>query len=273
MDPLISIITPSFQQARFLRACIDSVLSQDYPEVEYIINDGGSDDGSVEILKSYGDRITWTSGPDGGQAAAINTGLKRSRGAILGYLNSDDVLVPGACRAIAEAFAHHPQADVIYGKAEMIGEDGQVLGLYRTQPTVTEELRADCTICQPAAFWRREIQDKVGLLDESLQTALDYDFWIRIHQSGGQFRFLDKVLAQSRDYPGTKTRRDRDLVFQEIFSISRRHLGEINSRWIESYLHYLKFETRSPLRWLIPRTAPRRQPLVRLIRAFSRRCR
>ncbi|RKX35593.1 MAG: glycosyltransferase [Verrucomicrobia bacterium] len=269
MEPLITIITPSFQQARFLRACIDSVLNQKYPNLEYLVMDGGSTDGSVEVLKSYGDRIVWSSGPDDGQAAAINAGIRRSRGAILGYLNSDDALLPGALQTVANAFASNPTVDVIYGDAELIDESGCGVGVYPTRAFDEATFFGDCYICQPAAFWRRETQHQAGLLDESLHSALDYEYWIRIARAGGRFLHLEVPLAQSRDYPETKTRSDRTGAFREIFSISRRHLGAIHPRWIEAYLYYVRFETRSWWRGFIPRTENRRKKWVNLIRVLS----
>ena len=269
MEPLITIITPSFQQARFLGACLDSVLNQDYPNLEYLVMDGGSTDGSVEILKSYGDRIAWSSGPDGGQAAAINAGIRRSRGAILAYLNSDDILLPGALQTVANAFASNPTTDVIYGDAELIDVSGSVVGAYPTRAFEKATFVGDCYICQPAAFWRREIQHRVGLLDESLHSALDYEYWIRIARSGGRFLHLEMPLAQSRDYPETKTRSDRARAFREIFSISRRHLGGVHPRWIESYLYYIRTETGKWWRRFIPPTRKRRRKWVSLIRILS----
>ena len=273
MDPLISIVTPSFQQARFLRACIDSVLTQDYPNREYCVQDGGSTDGSVAILKSYQDKLRWISRPDGGQAAAINARLMASHGEILGYLNSDDALRPDALRQVAAAFKAHPEIDVVYGNADLIDKSGQVTGRYRTLPFDPETFFGDCYLSQPATFWRRRILDKIGLFDETLQVGMDYDYWIRIILAGGGFLHLDPVLAQSRDYPETKTRSNRSGAFNEIFSISRRHLGFIHARWIESYLYYLKYETKASVRWFIPGSEIGRRPLVRLIHAFSKRCR
>jgi glycosyltransferase involved in cell wall biosynthesis len=265
MDPLITIITPSFEQARFLRACIDSVLSQDYPNLEYLVMDGGSTDGSIDILKSYGDRIVLSTGPDGGQAAAINSGMRQSRGAILGFLNSDDVLLPGALRAVADAYSSNPDVDVIYGDAELIDESGEVFGTYPTQTFDQATFAADCYICQPAAFWRRETQHEFGLLDESLHSALDYEYWIRIARSGGRFFHLKSTLAQARDYPETKTRSDRARAFREIFAISRRHLGSVHPRWIDCYLTHIRFDTDKWWRGLIPRKEKRRRKLVHLI--------
>lgn len=273
MDPLISIVTPSFQQAPFLRACVDSVLNQDYPNFEYRVQDGGSTDESVAILESYGGRFSWSSGPDDGQAAAINTGLLASHGQILGYLNSDDTLCSGALRTVADTFAAHPEIEVIYGDADIIDTDGQVTGRHRTLPFDRESFLGDCYICQPATFWRRESMDRIGLFDPSLQVAMDYDYWIRIVLKGGRFLYLEQTLAQARDYPQTKTRSNRKGAFREIFSISRRHLGRIHPRWIESYLYYVRFETDAWWRYLIPGSEKYRRPLVRLLTAASRRCR
>ncbi len=273
MSPLISIVTPSFQQAPFLRACLDSILNQDYPNLECIVMDGGSTDGSVEILKEFDDRITWTSGKDGGQAAALNQGFSQAKGSILGYLNSDDRLLPGALQSVAKAFRENPSADVVYGRAELIDRDGEPLALYPTVPFEREVLYGDCFICQPAAFWRRETADRIGSFEESLHATMDYDFWIRIARADGFFLYLEEVLAQSRDYPETKTRSNRARVFHEIFSLSRRHLGGIHPRWIDSYLQHLRTETNLWWRRIIPRSEKNRRPMVRLITAFSRSCR
>src|SRR5438270_571819 len=117
MLPIVSMVTPSFNQGRFLRRTIDSVLSQDYPHVEYLVFDGGSTDESIDVLRSYGDRFLWTSERDRGQTDAINKGLRRAKGDILAYLNSDDVLLPGAIATVAEHFRKNPAWDVVYGNA------------------------------------------------------------------------------------------------------------------------------------------------------------
>ena len=145
MMPLVSIVTPSFNQAAFLRRTIDSVLGQDYPHIEYIVIDGGSTDGSVEILRSYGERVRWVSEPDRGQSDAINKGFARCRGTIRGYLNSDDVLWPGAVRTVVAHFADQRDWDLIYGNAYHIDADDRILGplsdsALRFRPAVAELL-------------------------------------------------------------------------------------------------------------------------------------
>ena len=182
---MVSIVTPSYQQGRFLRACIESVLSQDYPHIEYFIFDGGSTDESRAILESYNGRFFWRSQPDGGQTNAINAGLKLARGNILAYLNSDDLLLPGAVSAVVEEWTRRPSIDLLYGRAHYIDEQGNVTGEYDTRDFQLDEFKGHCTICQPAAFWSRRIMDSVGLFDQDFQTAMDYEYWQRIAAQNG----------------------------------------------------------------------------------------
>src|SRR5262245_29974254 len=179
-QPRVSIITPSFNQAHFLRRTVESVLGQSYPHVEYIVVDGGSTDGTVEVLQSYGHQLTWVSEPDRGQSAAINKGLSWARGEVLAYLNSDDVLLPGAVARVVAHLTANPHCDLVYGRAHYIDEHDQVVGAYHTDDYSFARLMHDCCICQPAAFWRRRIQDRVGAFDEALDYAMDYDYWLRV---------------------------------------------------------------------------------------------
>lgn len=150
--PLVSIVTPSFNQGRFLKRTIDSVLSQNYPHIEYIVIDGGSTDDSVNILSSYTDRFFWISEPDNGQTHAINKGIKRAKGEILAYLNSDDVLTPGAIQKVVDFFLNDPHCDMVYGQADYIDEQDNIIGTYRTDEYSFNRLAKDCMICQPSAF-------------------------------------------------------------------------------------------------------------------------
>ena len=154
-SPLVSIVTPSFNQGRFLKRTIASVLLQDYPLIEYCVIDGGSRDDSIDILRTYGERFYWHSQPDNGQSDAINQGMRRSRGDILAYLNSDDVLKPGAISAVVKHFANHPEWDLIYGNAQNINADDSVINDYPAEPYSFDKLLQTCCICQPATFWRR----------------------------------------------------------------------------------------------------------------------
>src|SRR5512140_3473813 len=131
--PLISIVTPSLDQGRFIRAAIESVLSQGYPGLDYFVQDGGSTDETLSVLEEYRGKVPFVSGPDGGQADAINQGLARARGEVLGYLNSDDLLLPGALRAVGEAFAADPELVLVYGRASLVDANGDRLGAWLTQ--------------------------------------------------------------------------------------------------------------------------------------------
>lgn len=208
--PLVTIVTPSFNQGQFLEQTIQSVLGQDYPRLEYIVMDGGSSDNSREILQRYAERLAyWESQPDRGQAEAINKGLRRAQGDILGWLNSDDVLLPGVVRRTVEVFARHPEVDVIYGHLERIDADGRVVPtplLPKDQVTFGKErVIGECVVNQPGSFWRRSVMEKAGMLDDSLQYVMDYEYWIRLALAGANFLRLPQTAARFRLSSGSKT--------------------------------------------------------------------
>lgn len=240
--PLVSIVTPSYNQGRFLQRTIESVLRQNYSKTEYVVIDGGSKDESSEILKSYGDRFFWVSEPDNGQTHAINKGLSRLNGEIFAYLNSDDVLLPQAIEKVVRFFQQHPECDMVYGNAFYIDENDKVIGTYKTADYSFDRLVQDCMICQPATFWRRQVTEKIGLFDESLNYAMDYDYWLRMAKNGINIRFLPETLAGSRLYPETKTLSARSSVYQEIFNTCRKHAGYIHKSYYQGYWHHLIFE-------------------------------
>ena len=153
----MSIVTPSFNQGAFIRQTIDSVLNQDYPHIDYRVIDGGSTDDTVEVLKSYGARVAWVSEKDRGQAHAINKGAAEARGEIRAYLNSDDLLRPGAVRRVVDHFRDHPVCDLVYGRDALIGADGRYLGMYPTEEYSFDAL-ADCVLYQPAGRVQRRIE-------------------------------------------------------------------------------------------------------------------
>ncbi|MEW5828154.1 MAG: glycosyltransferase family 2 protein [Chloroflexota bacterium] len=185
--PSISIVTPSLNQGRFIEATIQSVLAQGYPSLEYIVADGGSTDGTLEILEKYDVSIRWFSEKDNGQTNAINKGLKLAGGAILAYLNADDILLPGALRLVAEGFLSHPEAGWITGRSRIIDERGNAIrsfiSLYKNALLLTRSHRLLLVtnyISQPATFWRRALLDQCGLLDESFNFVMDYEYWLRL---------------------------------------------------------------------------------------------
>jgi GT2 family glycosyltransferase len=236
--PLVSIVTPSFNQGRFLRRTIDSVLAQDYPHIEYVVIDGGSSDDSTAVLHSYGDRIRWVSEPDRGQSDAINKGFARCRGTIRAYLNSDDVLWPDAVRTVVEQFERHPDWDLVYGNAYHIDADDRILERYPTARYDLGRLLQNCFICQPAAFWRTEIAHRVGAFDAELHYAMDLDYWLRIDRAGGRLQQVPEVLACSRVHPATKTLSARTQAYREMLEVCRRHAGLAGFSQYFAYWHH-----------------------------------
>lgn len=230
----VSIVTPSYNQGQFIRRTIDSVLGQDIP-LEYIVMDGGSQDETVSILKEYGERITWVSEKDGGQANGVNKGIHASRGEIIGWLNSDDIYYPGAVQKALKYFEEHPETQVLYGEAYHIDPQDQIIDKYYTEPWDFKRLLDVCFICQPAVFFRRELIEQYGDLDESLQLAMDYELWIRWGLKGVRFDFLPELLAGSRLYQENKTLRNREKTHREFNNLLLKSIGYVPERWIYNY--------------------------------------
>jgi glycosyltransferase involved in cell wall biosynthesis len=208
----ISIITPSFNQAQFLERTIQSVLCQRGPfDLEYIVLDGGSTDGSLEILRGYGDRLHWRSASDRGQVDAINVGLGMASGDIVGWLNSDDLLLPGALVRVAEAFSNAPELIWMHGRCRIIDADDRIIrgwvDLYKHRRSMRYSLNSLLTenfVSQMTAFWRRDVHARVGLLDESVPLAFDYDLWIRLARISPPL-YVSTYLACFRWYESSKS--------------------------------------------------------------------
>lgn len=203
-QPLVSVVIPCLNRASFLGPTIESVLQQDYPKVECIIIDGGSSDGTLDILRSYGERIRWVSEPDRGHADGINKGWRMSRGEVLAWLNADDVwVVPGAVRTAVDYLAAHPDTDVVYGDCGAIDADGELAGMSYLHPWDLEYAVEFCDHCipQPAAFMRRSVLEKVGWLDTSFVSKKDHELWLRIALAGS-IEYLPVLLAHARITPG-----------------------------------------------------------------------
>jgi len=179
--PLVSIVTPTYNQAAFLPETIDTVLSQDYPHIEHIVIDDGSTDNTREILSRYGDRFIWESQANQGQTPTINKGWQQSRGEIITWLNSDDTYLPGAVTKAVEYLQQHPDIDVVYGDTLFTEADGTPLEQTRARHFSYRGLVADCfnPIPQPSAFIRRKVIEDIGLLDPHFYYFMDWDFWLR----------------------------------------------------------------------------------------------
>lgn len=222
MTPRISIITPSFQQARFLPWTIESVLSQGYGNLEYLIADGGSTDGSTALIESIADRLSWwCSEPDKGQSHAINKAIAASTGDVIGWVNSDDMLLPGCLHAVAHAF-QDPRIEAICGWGVMMSESGHVLRRWVfPQPTRGSLLRTS-VLFQPAVFWRRSVVDRIGPLDESLALCMDQEYFARMANRGILPILLPRFLAAYRRHGSTKTHTE-----SRRGGLESRHVSEL----------------------------------------------
>lgn len=204
--PRISVITPSFNQAAFLERTIRSVLDQGYPNLEYMIVDGGSTDGSVDIIRRYARHLAyWVSEPDGGQVEAINKGLRRATGDWVAWQNSDDVYYPGAFQDLADAAAKHMRARLIIGDMMLIDEHDRPLRDIRyADPTYHALLAEGMVLTNQSAFWRRELHDKVGYLDEHYQCSFDYEWFLRVTQHA-ESAHVSRIWGGLRLHGETKT--------------------------------------------------------------------
>ena len=241
--PLVSIVTPSFNAAEFIEETIRSVLAQDYPRIEYLVMDGGSTDGTREILERYGSRLQFVCEPDAGTSDAINRGFRKAKGEILAWLGADDLYLPGAVSAAVAALEEDPAAGAVYGGGYWIDETGRTLGRYPTEaPYDPAMFRRECPICQPACFLRREAVEAVGGLDQSLQSAFDYDLWIRLSRRY-PFRAIPRHLAQSRMHSRNKSLGQKTRMFEECIRLLGRNYGYVPVHWVYGYVSFLRDRT------------------------------
>jgi glycosyltransferase involved in cell wall biosynthesis len=286
--PLVSIVTPSLDQGRFIRATIESILSQDYPNLEYWVMDGGSKDATLEILRSYGDRLYWVSEADGGQSQAVNKGWKRSQGEILGWVNADDLLEPLAVRFAVDALLARPDVGALYGDTVYIDEVDKVMQAYPTRPFNYEALVGETEnfIPQPSVFMRRNVLEKAGFLNEALHYVMDYDLWLRIGLIT-PMEYLPIKMAALRLHASAKTVKAMSqfanefaLMYENLFlnptlpeALQRRQIEIMHT----AYVHSASFcfwggETRMALHFLQKawrlRRLPRRRTFWYLL-AFS----
>jgi len=243
----ISIITPSLNQCAYLRQTMQSILSQqgDF-ELQWVVVDGESRDGTVELLQAINNpRVSWTSELDGGQAAAVNKGLGRAEGQIVGWLNSDDLYVPGALAEVARVFDQRPEAQWVVGQCGIIDGQGREIRARVTQyknralrKYTYRKLLRENMISQPAVFWRQSFGWQVGALDESLHYTMDYDLWLRMGKLSEPVR-VERELAKFRIHGQSKSGKVNREQFDEQFRVADRYFG---NDWISRLAHRINVE-------------------------------
>jgi len=267
--PLITIVTPSFNQAAYIGETIESVLSQAGEfEIEYFIMDGGSTDGSVEIIKSYAEHLScgeyplrcmgatleWVSHKDKGQSDAINQGLRRATGEIAGYINSDDAFCDGAFARVLQEFAARPEADFIYGDGDVIGAEGELQWEWLSRPYDHGVMTSyhfwwnDFTnyIMQQATFWRRSVMERIGYFDENFHYAMDTEYWIRAGHHGLHLHHLPHKLGKFRLITGTKSLSSPTVFWKDYLEIFRRYRG---ARQLGRFFAYFYYNVAKQLGW------------------------
>lgn len=233
----ISIITPSFKQARFIEITMRSVLEQDYPNIEYIVIDGGSQDGTLEILQKYADRLTaWVSEPDLGQTDAINKGFARATGEVLAWLNSDDTYNPGAVAAAVDFLVKNPGVGMVYADTNFIDEKGQKIGRFHAAQTDYHRLRQGYVhIPQQATFFRADLWRQVGPLDPDFFFAMDYDLWVRLAKLAPLAYLPGQTWANFRLHTSGKTIAAGDRCWPEMLKVHYRNGGSFFATIVARY--------------------------------------
>lgn len=229
--PLVTVAVPSFNQGRYLAAALDSILTQDLP-MEIFVADGGSTDGSVDIIERYAPRLAgWRSHRDAGQSAAINEGIARGTAPYVCWLNSDDLFEPGGLHALLQALDADPALPAVYGRAWNLDDRTGRKWPVWVQPFDERRLALRCIISQPATLMRRSCWEAVGGIDESLHMSMDYDLWWRLYKSSGPLGFVDAFVAVNREHDATKTRNNRSRHYREAMAVVARHYGSVPLKW------------------------------------------
>lgn len=231
-EPLITIAVPSFNQGRYLDQALTSIFDQEVP-VEVFVLDGGSTDGTAAVIEKWKPRLAgWRSrANDGGQAAAINEGIRQGRAPLVCWLNSDDWLLQGGLRALVDAIEKVPAAPAVYGRAwNHVERSGRRYPVW-VEPFDIRRLALRCIVSQPATLIRRSAWEAVGGVDESLHMVMDYDLWWRLYKECGPMHFVDSFVAVNREHGGTKTKTQRRRHYREAIAVVRRHYGTVPLKW------------------------------------------
>jgi glycosyltransferase involved in cell wall biosynthesis len=223
-QPLVTIVTPSFNQGRFIRATIESVLSQNYSDIEYIIMDGGSKDETAAVAAEYSSRLKFISEKDRGQSHAINKGFRMARGEVISWLNSDDTILPGAVEHVVRAFERHPDLGAVYGEGYLIDYEGAVKCRFpATEPfNLWKLVHLSDYVLQQTLYFRKQVIEELGYVDESLHWGMDWDILIRIGKRYGM-EYIPEYMGCLREYGEAKTFSGGRKRFRELAMIMRRH--------------------------------------------------
>lgn len=246
MIPKISIVIPSYNMAEFIEETIQSILNQNYLDFECIVIDGGSTDGTLDILKKYENKIVWVSEKDRGQSDAINKGLEQASGDIFAYINADDAYEEGCFQKVADYFDKNPTTKWVYGKCKIINENGleirKLITSYRNfwlkRYSYTRLLTLDF-IAQPAVFWRKELSGEIGLFDIEKHLSMEYEYWLK---AGARYdpAFIDDYLARFRVHPGSKGSLSMAPAAKVVLDDSKRFAIE-KGKWFLIPLQYLNY--------------------------------
>lgn len=233
----VSIITPSYNQGKYIEETIKSVMNQDYPDIEHIVVDGGSTDETGDVLKKY-PHLKWISEPDEGQSDALNKGFKMASGDIVGWLNSDDTYVPDIIGGVAKEFEKDHELDMLYGDCNKIGEKGEVTYTYHSPPFNLKRLIIGCNsyIPQPSAFFRRRIFDQIGYLDKNLHFVMDQDLFIKIGMDG-KVKKINRVISNFRKHDSAKTDKYVLKMKKESYELGKKYGYGKN---VTLHLNYIK---------------------------------
>lgn len=285
--PLVTIVTPSFNQARFLEQTMRSVLDQDYPNIEYMVADGGSTDGSVDLIQKYSNRLKWwVSEKDSGQADAINKGFSRARGEIIAWINSDDYYMPGAIASAVKALSDHPEVGMVFGNVRVVDETEKVLNQLSYGDWGLADLMSFHIIGQPGVFIRRKVLEKTGHLDQSYHLLLDHQLWLRLAQEAGM-QYIPELWASAHYHEdcknlamassfGTEARRivqwmQSSEKYRELFQQNRKQIlagaERLNAFYLLDAMEYsASFRAYWKAFWLNPATV--RPEWYRMVYAF-----
>jgi glycosyltransferase involved in cell wall biosynthesis len=253
--PIVSIVTPSYNQGIFLEATIESVLEQGYPNIEYIVVDGGSTDESIEIIKKYEKYLAWwCSEKDNGQSDAINKGWRRAQGEIFAYLNSDDVLVTDAINLVIDAYRSYPLGGIYYGDWIYINKEGVEVGRKKSSPCNFRELLINGQgkfVAQAASFYRSDLVRQIGLLDETLHFSMDYDLLLRLSRLAKMI-YIPQPLAEIRLHSHSKSSTFVEKHYQESLAVQVKYGAGPLTLWtrFKYFRYYLFSRMPQPLqRW------------------------